>query len=82
MPHRLGLIVDIHMVFEHVYHAIEGINNIAMMEKHYKIKVLCITDSIAMTPFDAKPPKYFSKSQGHRVFKLAASYFDTIVSHA
>ncbi len=80
--HRSGLIVDAHMVFEHIYHAIEGIDTIATMEKLYKIKVLCIADSVAMTSFDAKTPKYFSRSQGHRVLKLDASYFDTIVSHA
>jgi hypothetical protein len=80
--HQSGLIVDVHMVFEHVYHAIEGIDTIATMEKLYKIKVLCIADSVAMTSFDAKTPKYFSRLQGHRVLKLDASYFDTIVSHA
>jgi hypothetical protein len=80
--HRSGLIVDAHTVLEHVYHAIEGIDTIAMMEKLYKIKVTTIADSVAMTSFDAKTPKYFSKSQAHRVLKLDASYFDTIVSHA
>jgi hypothetical protein len=41
--HQPGLIVDLHMVFEHVYHAIEGIDTIATMEKLYNIKFLCIT---------------------------------------
>jgi hypothetical protein len=80
--HQSGLIVDVHMVFEHVFHAIEGIDTIATMEKLYKIKVLCIADSVAMTSFDAKTPKYFSRLQGHRVLKLDASYFDTITSHS
>jgi uncharacterized MAPEG superfamily protein len=81
--HQSGLLVDAHMVFEHVNHgAIEGIGTIATMEKLYKIKVLCIADSVAMTSFDAKTPKYFSRLQGHRVLKLDASYFDTIVSHS
>jgi hypothetical protein len=80
--HRSGLIVDVHMVFEHVYHSIEGIDTIATMEKLYKIKVMCIADSVAMTSFDAKTPKYFSRLQGHRVLKLDASYFDTIVLHS
>jgi hypothetical protein len=80
--HQSGLIVDAHMVFEHVFHAIEGIDTIAVMEKLYKIKVMCIADSVAMTSFDAKTPKYFSRLQGHRVLKLDASYFDTITSHA
>jgi hypothetical protein len=80
--HQSGLIVDAHMVFEYVFHAIEGIDTMATMEKLYKIKVSCIADSVAMTSFDAKTPKYFSRVQGHRVLKLDASYFDTIVSHS
>jgi uncharacterized protein YlxP (DUF503 family) len=63
--HQSGLIVDAYMVFEHAYHTIEGIDTIATMENLYKIKVLCITNSVAMTSFDAKMPKYFSRIQGH-----------------
>ena len=37
--HQSGLIVDAHIVFEHVYHAINGVETIAAMEKLYKIKV-------------------------------------------
>jgi hypothetical protein len=78
-----GLVVDAHMVFEHIYHAIKGIDTIANMEKLYKIKVSCIADSVAMASFDArKTPKYFSKLHGHRVLKMDASYFDTIASHS
>jgi hypothetical protein len=55
------------MVFEHVYHAIKGINTIVTMEKLYKIKVLCIANSVAVTLFDAKTQKYFSRLQGHWV---------------
>jgi hypothetical protein len=80
--HQSGLIVDAHMVFEHVFHAIEGIDTIATMERLYKIKVSCIANSVAMTSFDAKTPKYFLRLQGHRVLKLDASYFDTIMSHS
>jgi hypothetical protein len=80
--HQSGLVVDVHMVFEHVYHSINGIDTIGMLEKLYKIKVLCIADGVAMTSFDAKTPKFFSKIKGHHVLKLDASYFDAIVSHA
>jgi hypothetical protein len=68
--HRSGLIVEAHTVLEHVYHAIDGIDTIAMMEKLYKIKVTTIADSVAMTSFDAKTPKYFSKSQAHKSSNL------------
>jgi hypothetical protein len=36
--HQSGLIVDAHMVFEHIYHAIKGNDTIAIMEKLYKSK--------------------------------------------
>jgi hypothetical protein len=67
--HQSGLIVDVHMVFEHIFHAINGIDMLGIMEKLYKIKVLTITYSLAMTSFDAKTPKYFSKLKGHHVLK-------------
>jgi hypothetical protein len=70
------------MVFEYVYHSVNGIDTIGTLEKLYKIKVLCIVDVVAMTSFDAKTPKFFSKVKGHHVLKLDASYFDAIVSHA
>lgn len=80
--HPSGLIVDVHMVFEHIHYALEGIDTISTMEKLYKIKVACIADSVAMTSFDTKTPKFFSKVQGHRVLKGDASYFDLISCHA
>ncbi len=80
--HPSGLIVNVHMVFEHIHYALKGIDTISTMEKLYKIKVTCTADSVAMMLFDAKTPKYFSRLQGHRVLKLDASYFDSIVSHA
>jgi hypothetical protein len=69
------------MVFKHACHAIEGISTIIMMEKLYKIQVLCIVDSVAMTSFDAKTHKFFSKLHGHWLLKLDASYFDTMILH-
>jgi hypothetical protein len=76
--HPSGLIVDVHMVLEHIHYALEGIDTIATMEKLYKIKVTCIADSVAMTSFDTKTPKFFCKTQGHKVLKGDASYLDAI----
>jgi hypothetical protein len=67
--HQSGLIVNVHMVFEHIYHAIKGIDLTGTMEKLYKIMVLCIPDSVVMPSYDAKTPKYFSKLHRHRVLK-------------
>jgi hypothetical protein len=69
IKHPSGLIVDVHMVFEHIHYALEGIDTISTMEKLYKIKVTCIADSVAMTSFDTKAPKFFCEVQGHRVLK-------------
>jgi hypothetical protein len=66
---------------QHIFHAINGINTLSIIEKLYKIKVLTIADSLAMTSFDAKTPKYFSKLKGHHVLKRDASYFDAITTH-
>jgi phage shock protein A len=76
--HPSGLIVDVHMVLEHIHYALEGIDTIATMEKLYKIKVTCIADSVAITSFDTKTPKFFCKIQGHKVLKGDASYLDAI----
>jgi hypothetical protein len=80
--HPCGLIVDAHMVFEHIHYAIEGVDTIATMEKLYKIKVASIADSVAMTSYDVKTPKFFCKNQGHRVLKGDASYLDAVPSHS
>ncbi len=77
-----GLMVDVHMIVEHVYQAVNRIDTIAMLEKLYKIKVQRIADGVAMTSFDAKTPKFFSKIKGHHVLKLDASYFDAIAEWA
>jgi hypothetical protein len=71
IKHQSGLITDVHMVFEHVYHAIP--NTIAAMEN-------CTRSGCC--PLWTVWPKYFSRLQGYRVLKLDASYCDTIVSHA
>jgi hypothetical protein len=67
--HQSGLIVDVFMVFEHVYHAIEGIDTIATLEKLYEIKVLCTADSVAMTSFKAKTLKYFLRHYARDIEK-------------
>jgi hypothetical protein len=62
--------VDVHAVFEHIHHAIEGIDTITTMKKLYKIKVSCIADGLAMTYFDFKTPKFLSTTTGHRVIPM------------
>jgi hypothetical protein len=80
--HQSGLTIDVHMVLEHIFHAINGIDTLGIMNKLYKIKVLTIADSLAMTSFDAKTPKYFAKLKGYHVLKMDALYFDAITTHS
>jgi hypothetical protein len=80
--HQSGLIVNAHMVFENLYHTINGINTLGTMEKLYKIKISCISGSVAITSFDNKMPKYFSTIKGHHVLRNNSSYFDSIISHS
>jgi hypothetical protein len=79
MPkHHCGLVVDIHIVIEHVHFCISGQDSIGQMDKSFKFKIKTLADAIAMTSFETKIPRYFSQSSAHKVVKQDASYFDTI----
>jgi hypothetical protein len=57
--HPSGLIVDVHMVLERVYHNMSNSDTLADLQKCYKIKVLTIADGAAITSFDEKSPSSF-----------------------
>jgi hypothetical protein len=57
--HNCGLIVDAHMVLEHVNAAIEGQETIHRLEKLSRLKIKTIADGLAMTSFETKLPRYF-----------------------
>jgi hypothetical protein len=79
MPeHHCGLVVDIHIVMEHVHSSISGQDSIGRMDKSFKLKIKTLADAIAMTSFETKIPRYFSQSATHKVVKQDSSYFDTI----
>jgi hypothetical protein len=82
MPdHHCGLIVDVHIVMEHIQTAIAGQDSISMLEKLLKLKVKTLADGLAMKSYENKIPRYFSQSSGHKVVKHDASYFDNIATH-
>jgi hypothetical protein len=54
--HNCGLIVDAHMVLEHVNAAIEGQETITRLEKLSRLKIKTIADGLAMTSFETKLP--------------------------
>jgi hypothetical protein len=79
MPHHpTGAIVDIHIVFERVHHSMSNVSTLSVMQQLVKIKVQSIADGSAITSFDQRIPKFFSKSSGHRVIKDAASFLDLV----
>jgi hypothetical protein len=52
------------VLFKHIFHSINGIDMLGILEKLYKIKVLKnIADSLAMTLFDAKHRNTFRSSK-------------------
>jgi hypothetical protein len=79
MPHHpTGAIVDIHIVFEQIHHSMSNVSTLAVMQQLVKIKVQYILDGSAITSYDQKIPKFFSKSSGHKVIKDAASFLDLV----
>jgi hypothetical protein len=79
MPsHQCGMIVDVHMVMEHIQATISGKDSLGQLEKLYKLKIGTLADGLAMTSFEAKVPRYFLLLSVHKVVKQDASYFETI----
>jgi hypothetical protein len=79
MPdHHCGLVVDLHMVMEHIQAAIAGQDSISRLEKLFKLKIKTLADGLAMTSFETKVPWYFSQISVHKVVKHDASHFETI----
>jgi hypothetical protein len=79
LPHHpAGLIVDAHMVFEHVFYNMDNTDTLARLQQCYKIKVTTIADGVAITSFNSKIPKFFIRSHGHKVVKADGSFLDSI----
>lgn len=82
-----GLIVDAHLVMEHIYHqtfcddgALKELNSL------YKIKIDNLTQGLAMSSFDYATPRFFSVSANllnkkPKIRKPEASHFDNIENY-
>jgi hypothetical protein len=67
--HPTGAIVDIHIIFERIHHNISNISTLSVMQQLVKIKVQSIADGSAITFYDQRILKFFSKikwSQDHQ----------------
>jgi hypothetical protein len=82
MPdHHCGLVVDVHMVMEHVQSSITGTDTINMLEKLFKLKLQTLADGMAMKSYERKIPRFFSQASVHKVIKHDDSHFETIGSY-
>ncbi len=78
--HPCGLIVDVHIVMEHVSASLSSNEIISRLEKQVKLKVPTLADGLAMSSFQNAVPRFFSKAGAHKVIKNDASYFNEIAS--
>jgi uncharacterized protein YoxC len=78
--HPCGLIVDVHIVMEHVSASLSSNEIISRLEKQVKLKVPTLADGLAMSSFQNAVPRFFSKAGAHKVIKNDDSYFNEIAS--
>jgi hypothetical protein len=78
--HHCGLIVDVHIVMEHIQVQSFGQDSIKTLESLIKLKIKTMADGVAMTSFEQKILSFFKKAMTHKVIKDDASYFDTILN--
>jgi hypothetical protein len=82
MPeHHCGLLVDVHIVMEHIQSSITGTDTINMLEKLFKLKLQTLADGMAMKSYERKIPRFFSQSSVHRVIKHDDSHFESIATY-
>jgi hypothetical protein len=84
--HSYGIVVDAHLVFEHIYNAVtttEG-GAIARLHSLYKLRIDNLTQAAAITSFESRIPKLFSKSSsisGNILKRHGTSHFDQVASY-
>ena len=74
-----GYLVDMHLVFEHVYAQIHGQKLMSNFEKIYKMKLSSNNAALAITSFEARLPRFFS-SDNKNYIRKDESYFPAIKS--
>jgi hypothetical protein len=80
-----GTIVDVHLVMEHIHNAASDTEGtLKQLQSVYKLKFENLTQGLAVTSFDSRIPKYFSKTSNlvTSIRKSNVSHFDMIPSYA
>jgi hypothetical protein len=80
--HDFGWILDPHIVMEHVYYAVAAEDTLKWLESIYKLKLVTIAQGLAVSSFENKVPKFFSKANTYKVIKDDSSYFDATLLFA
>jgi hypothetical protein len=76
--HKFGLIVDVHMVFEHLYSAAE--KTVPALQQLKKIEMTNMSQGVAVSSFDQPIPKLLCDGTGYSVVQTDESYFDRVKS--
>jgi hypothetical protein len=76
-----GLVVDPHMVFEHMNYNLHSEDSLDRLQKLYKLKIETIGQGISIKSFENKVPKLLS-SGTTSVVRDDVSHFDKIPTHA
>jgi hypothetical protein len=77
----IGLVVDPHTVFEHIWANFTGGEFLKNFERVHKLEVSTLSQGYSMTSFEQPIPKFFSKA-GAGVIKDDASYLSRIITWA
>ena len=76
-----SFIVDFHILMEHIYQSITGIDALKQLQNVYKLKVSAIPEALSVTSFEVSVPRFLSSSGAHVVVSNDASYFSHISSY-
>jgi hypothetical protein len=75
----VGLVVDPHTVFEHIFANLSGREFLKNFERVHKLEISTLAQGYSMSSFEQPIPKIFSKA-GTTVIKDDSSYLSRIVS--
>ena len=80
-PHgKYGLIIDFHIMMEHVEQKIKDVDALARLEKVHKIKLPSNSEAVAIASFQIMIPRFFCRQGDHQVIDSTESYFTNIKS--
>jgi hypothetical protein len=76
-----GLVVDVHIVLEHISTAVGTQDLIKRLERIYKIDLTNLTEAVAISSFESRLPKYFTKKSHVGTTNLDTSCLEQITSY-